>query len=289
MIARFHFPAAIAAAATAAARSGSDEIELPEALAHHALRVLRLRDGEQIVLFDGQGGEYSARLQVDGRRCRARLEPPCAVERESPLQLVLVQALAAGEKMDWVIQKAVELGVNAIVPVQAERSVLRLSGERAAKRLAHWQQVVISACEQSGRNRIPTVAAVRPLNEWLNDWRSEQPRPPAYVLAPGAGAMLGSGSAPAGPVYLLIGPEGGWSEAELQALTAAGCEVASLGPRVLRTETAGLAALTVLQARWGDFSAAGADATDATDATDVTGASIHVHGNQQSATTRESR
>jgi 16S rRNA (uracil1498-N3)-methyltransferase len=240
MISRFHFPGRL---------PDAGQFELPEALAHHAVRVLRLRDGEAVVLFDGLGGEADATLVVEGRRVSARLGARRDTERESPLQVVLVQALAAGDKMDWVVQKAVELGVSAIQPVQAERSVLRLAGERADKRVAHWQQVAVAACEQCGRNRIPELRALQPVTHWLAAHRDAL----NYVLAPGGAASFGEEAAPQGTVHLLVGPEGGWSDAEMAAFDAAGCRRVRLGPRVLRTETAGLAAIAALQARWGDF------------------------------------
>ncbi|MBS0551149.1 MAG: 16S rRNA (uracil(1498)-N(3))-methyltransferase, partial [Proteobacteria bacterium] len=146
-------------------------------------------------------------------------------------------------------QKAVELGVSAIQPIQAERSVLRLAGERADKRRAHWQQVAVSACEQSGRNRVPEVAAPLPLAQWLGRGSGAV----RYVLSPGGESSLGTGPSPDAEVQLMIGPEGGWTEHELAACSAAGCVAVGLGPRVLRTETAGLAAIAVLQARWGDL------------------------------------
>lgn len=240
MISRFHFDGSLPA---------SGEVALPDALAHHALRVLRLHDGAPLVLFDGQGGEVEARLVVRGKHGFARLGERREVERESPLEVVLVQALATGDKMDWVVQKAVELGASAIQPVQAERSVLRLAGERADKRQAHWQQVAVAACEQCGRNRIPALRPLQPLLNWLAAHRHGL----NYVLAPGGGAGFGAEPRPQGPVHLLVGPEGGWSEAELAAFDAAACRRVRLGPRVLRTETAGLAALAALQARWGDY------------------------------------
>ena len=240
MISRFHFPGRL---------PDAGQFELPEALAHHAVRVLRLRDGEAVVLFDGLGGEADATLVVEGRRVSARLGARRDTERESPLQVVLVQALAAGDQMDWVVQKAVELGVSAIQPVQAERSVLRLAGERADKRVAHWQQVAVAACEQCGRNRIPELRALQPVTHWLAAHRDAL----NYVLAPGGAASFGEEAAPQGTVHLLVGPEGGWSDAEMAAFDAAGCRRVRLGPRVLRTETAGLAAIAALQARWGDF------------------------------------
>ena len=240
MISRFHFPGTLPA---------SGELALPDELAHHALRVLRLRDGEALILFDGEGDEVEARLSVRGKAGFAVLGERRRVNRESPLQVVLVQALAASDKMDWVIQKAVELGVSAIQPVQAERSVLRLSAERAEKRLAHWRQVAVAACEQSGRNRIPEVRALQGLGKWLAAHRDGS----CHVLAPGGEVGFTDLARLPGPIHVLVGPEGGWTDSELAACDGAGCRRVTLGPRVLRTETAGLAALAVLQARWGDF------------------------------------
>ncbi len=240
MISRFHFPDRLPA---------GGEVALPDALAHHALRVLRLRDGEAVVLFDGSGGEVEARLAVRGKAVFAQLGEARAVERESPLRIVLVQALASGDKMDWVVQKAVELGAHAVQPVQAERSVLRLAGERADKRVAHWQQVAVAACEQCGRNRVPEIRPLQALASWLGAHRDAL----NYVLAPGGAAGFADEPEPKDVVHLLVGPEGGWSEVEIAAFDAAGCRRVRLGPRVLRTETAGLAAVAALQARWGDF------------------------------------
>lgn len=239
MISRFFFPAPL---------PQTGEIQLPEALAHHASRVLRLREGDPLVLFDGSGGEVSGILRLRGKNCFAELSGHHAVERESPLQLVLVQALASGDKMDWIIQKAVELGAAGVVPVQAERSVLRLSGERAAKRVEHWRHIAVSACEQSGRNRVPMVEPVTGLREYL----ARGLPGPRLVLDPVAGQRLAALPRPTDVVHLLVGPEGGWAEDELAACRTAAC-IVGLGPRVLRTETAGLAALAALQALWGDF------------------------------------
>lgn len=223
---------------------------LPEALAHHATRVLRMREGDELVLFDGRGGEVPARLGRDAKCWHADLGIGVAVERESPLEVVLVQSLASADKMDWVVQKAVELGVAAVVPLDAERSVLRLTGERAAKRLAHWQQVAVAACEQCGRNRVPRIEAVTGLQDYLARTRS---LPDRFVLALGGARGMRAIERPRGPVHVLVGPEGGWSEAELTTLQLAACRTLTLGPRVLRTETAGLAALSAIQALWGDF------------------------------------
>jgi len=222
---------------------------LPAAVAHHAERVLRLAVGDPVTLFDGQGGECAASILAFGREALARLGPRLAIECESPLQITLVQALASGDKMDWIVQKAVELGVAAVQPVAAERSVLKLAGERADKRVAHWQQVAVAACEQSGRNRVPVVGEILPLAKYLA-------RPfdgTRLILAPGADGALARKARPGRPVAILIGPEGGWSPAELDLAARAGCAPLALGPRVLRTETAGLAALAAMQTMWGDF------------------------------------
>ena len=227
----------------------ASDMPLPAAVAHHAERVLRLAVGDPVTLFDGQGGECAASILAFGREALARLGPRLAIERESPLQITLVQALASGDKMDWVVQKAVELGVAAVQPVAAERSVLKLAGERADKRVAHWQQVAVAACEQSGRNRVPVVGEILPLAKYLA-------RPfdgTRLILAPGADGALARKARPGRPVAILIGPEGGWSPAELDLAARAGCAPLALGPRVLRTETAGLAALAAMQTMWGDF------------------------------------
>jgi 16S rRNA (uracil1498-N3)-methyltransferase len=225
-------------------------VELPEPVARHAVRVLRLPPGAPMVLFDGRGGEYPARIErIERDRVLAELGAWQDVERESPLAITLVQALQVGEKMDFTIQKAVELGVRDIVPVESRRSVMRLAGERAAKRVAHWQGVAASACEQCGRNQVPLVAPLEKLENWL-----ARPTHAALrlMLAPDAERTLVE-IPPAGEVQLLIGSEGGLDPQEVIAATQAGFQAVRLGPRVLRTETAGLAALAAMQAIWGDF------------------------------------
>ncbi|MDY0011605.1 MAG: 16S rRNA (uracil(1498)-N(3))-methyltransferase [Rhodocyclaceae bacterium] len=226
------------------------EVALPREVAHHAERVLRLVVGDELVLFGGDGAEYAARLVSLGREPRAEILARRAPERESPLAVTLVQALASGDKMDWVVQKAVELGAVAVAPVAAERSVLKLAGERADKRQAHWRQVAVSACEQCGRNRVPEILPVRTLTACLAEPAGNALR---LMLDPAAPGGLGDLGRPTGPVHILIGPEGGWSPAELAAARQAGVRGVRLGPRVLRTETAGLAMLAALQALWGDF------------------------------------
>ncbi len=225
------------------------DMALPAAVAHHAERVLRLAAGDAVTLFDGRGGECVATLVAVGRQPLARLGPRLAVEREAPLAVTLVQALASGDKMDWIVQKAVELGAAAVQPVAAERSVLKLAGERAGKRVAHWQQIAVAACEQSGRNRVPAVGEIMPLAKYL----AQDGSGARMILAPGADGALAGKTRPSGPLAILIGPEGGWSPAELELAARAGCAPLALGPRVLRTETAGLAALAAIQTLWGDF------------------------------------
>lgn len=227
-------------------------IELDGQAAVHLTRVLRLRAGDALCLFNGEGGEFAAQLLEVGRRT-ARIEVGefSAREVESNLQLVLAQGVSRGERMDYTVQKAVELGVSRIVPLETSRTTVNLGGDRRDKRLAHWQGVVNAACEQSGRNRVPVVAPVQGFDAWLTDAAAE----PALklVLHHRAEQSLQDLPPPDGPVTLLIGPEGGLSSEEIDAALARGFQPLRLGPRVLRTETAALAAMSVLQWLWGDF------------------------------------
>ena len=222
---------------------------LPSEVAHHAVRVLRLRYGERVAVFDGKGLEFEGGLiELEGRS-GVRLDERVASCREAPLGVSLVQALAVADKMDWIVQKAVELGAVRVQPVEAERSVLKLAGDRAEKRIQHWRQIAVSAAEQCGRNCLCEVAPVERLSRWLSQpFEGER-----WILAPEGGERFSALPKPTGPVALLVGPEGGWSEAELAAARSAGCKPVSLGPRVLRTETAGLAAMAAMMALWGDF------------------------------------
>ena len=226
-------------------------VALPNQAAHHAGRVLRLAIGDEVVLFDGRGGEHAGRITALGREVRVVLVRHDAVEREAPLRITLAQALVANEKMDWVVQKAVELGVAAIVPLATERSVVRLAGDRAARRVEHLRQVAVAACEQCGRNRVPPVAELARLPDFL----AAQAASAAVRLTfdPGAGQRLSTLDLAGREVLLLIGPEGGLSGNETAAAQAAGFLPVALGPRVLRTETAGLAGIAAILARWGDF------------------------------------
>ncbi|WP_147652285.1 16S rRNA (uracil(1498)-N(3))-methyltransferase [Vulcaniibacterium gelatinicum] len=226
-------------------------VALPEAAATHLARVLRLQPGDACVLFNGDGHDYDAVLTAVGKRgAEAEVAAARAVENESPLRLVLLQGIARGEKMDWILQKATELGVAGFVPVHSERSEVRLDAERASKRLAHWRGVVVAACEQCGRARVPDVAAPLPLAQAL----AALPDGARFLLDPQAAAgVAGVAPDPRAPCVLAIGPEGGWSPRDRALLHAAGFRGLRLGPRVLRTETAGIAAIAALQARCGDL------------------------------------
>jgi 16S rRNA (uracil1498-N3)-methyltransferase len=223
-------------------------LTLPDAVAHHAVRVLRLRDGDPIVLFNGRGGEFAARLQVRGSHANAQVERFDPIERESSLHLTLVQAWVAAEKLDWIVEKATELGAARIAFVPAERCVVRLQGERRERRLAHLRQLAIAACEQCGRNRVPTIAAADTLAAALESAGAAA----RLILAPDAEVPLAH-AVPESSAALLVGPEGGFSPHEVAAALRLGCQAVRLGARVLRTETAGLAALAALQALRGDL------------------------------------
>ncbi|QDX82496.1 16S rRNA (uracil(1498)-N(3))-methyltransferase [Denitratisoma sp. DHT3] len=225
--------------------------DLAPAAAHHAVRVLRLGEGDEVRLFDGSGGVWSARIERLRPQVRVRLDGFDPEDREPPLAVTLVQGLPAADKMDWIVQKAVELGVAAIQPVTARRSVVRLSGERMQRRLQHWQAVVVAACEQCGRNRVPVVAPLLDLHHYLA--QAAQANAVKLLLAPATAQRLRDLPPPAAmPLHLLIGPEGGFEDDEYSAAASAGFTALGLGPRVLRTETAGPAALAAIMSLWGD-------------------------------------
>lgn len=246
MIPRFHCPSPL---------SPGTQIDLPEGAAHHAMKVLRMQAGDALILFDGRGGEWQAEIVGAGRTPRVRLCDFNDRESESPLAITLAQALPAGDKMDWIVEKCTELGVAAIQPLAAKRSVIKLAGERLVRRVAHWNAVAASACEQCGRNRVPAVAPVVDLPQYLALATRENPEQNAtrLLLAPEVGMPLRSLARPAGPLVVMIGPEGGWEESEMLAAQAVGFRAVQLGPRVLRTETAGMTALAAMQSLWGDF------------------------------------
>lgn len=228
-------------------------IELDAQAAVHLSKVLRMKSGDDLVLFNGEGGEFEASVEVLERRAvKVRVGEFVARELESPLELVLAQGISRGERMDYTVQKAVELGVTRIVPINTERTTVNLKSERQAKRREHWQAVVNSACEQSGRNRVPVVEEVVSLGPWLA--QAQEQKGLKLVLHHRAEQGLKDLVQPQGPVTLLIGPEGGLSAHEIELAQGVGFQPLCLGPRVMRTETAALAALSVLQWQWGDFS-----------------------------------
>jgi 16S rRNA (uracil1498-N3)-methyltransferase len=230
-------------------------LELPVSITADAgvathLRVLRMRENDEITLFDGSGQEWSARIErIEKRDIRLAIESVDRVSRESPLQITLVQSLASAEKMDWIVQKATELGATRVVPVRTARSTLKLDADRAAKKLEHWRGVAIAASEQCGRNTLLEVDPVIDLNDWL-----KQPSTglrlalhPLATISPRAILSPETKS-----LSIVIGPEGGFDADEAQRLSA-NCGMIKLGPRVLRTETAGLAAISLFQGICGDF------------------------------------
>lgn len=227
------------------------EMELDERGAHHVGRVLRMKTGARLRLFDGRGNEAEACLvSVEKRRVSARIGVLLDRAVESPLRLVLGQGISRGERMDFTLQKSVELGVSRIVPLWTEHSQVQLEGQRLDKRMEHWRGVIISACEQSGRNVLPELATPVRLSEWVAELDGEEL---GLLLDPLQSATLAELPAPGGVVRLLVGPEGGLSDSETGRAREAGFVGVRLGPRILRTETAALATLAALQALWGDF------------------------------------
>ncbi|NWD25179.1 16S rRNA (uracil(1498)-N(3))-methyltransferase [Pseudomonas yamanorum] len=222
--------------------------ELPQDQAHYISRVLRMSEGDAVQLFDGSGQEFRASLlEVGKKRVVVQVIETFAGQVESPLQIHLGQGLSRGERMDWAIQKATELGVNEITPIFSDRCEVRLKDERADKRLQHWRQVAISACEQCGRSRVPVIHPPLLLADWLKQAEADL----KLVLHPVAEPLVSH--AKPGSLAFLIGPEGGLTDAEVETAQGAGFHSARLGPRVLRTETAPVVALSVAQQLWGDF------------------------------------
>lgn len=239
---RFHFPQPLTIGAT---------VDLPEGITRH-IQVLRLQAGEHITLFNGEGGDYTATLvAIDKKRSSAEVKTFSPGEVELPYAITLAQALPEASKMDWIIEKSVELGVTAIAPLMARRCVVRLSEERAAKRHVHWSGIIAAACEQSGRNRLPNLAEVADFSDWVG--RQDLHR--RILLSPRGEQSLSDWARhqPPQSVALLVGPEGGYTDEEEKLATDHGVLTLSMGPRILRTETAGLAALAALNAIWGEM------------------------------------
>jgi 16S rRNA (uracil1498-N3)-methyltransferase len=227
------------------------QIILDNAAAHHLARVLRAQTGDPVTLFNGEGGEYACVIEAIAKKSvTLRINKFNAREAESPLNLCLAQGIARGEKMDYIIQKAVELGVKQIVPLLTERSTVKLAEDRREKRWQHWQSIIISACEQCGRNRLPELLPVQAFHSWLPTAQADQ----GFVLAPLSASKLHDYQIDkAARVVLLIGPEGGLTEHEINAAQQQQFAALNLGPRILRTETAAVAALTTLQCGFGDM------------------------------------
>lgn len=219
--------------------------------ANHIARVLRLEPGDALTVFDGRGGEHAARIEAIRKGAVVvEVREQSTSNRESPLSLTLAQGVSRGERMDWVVQKATELGVTQIIPVLTERSVVKLDASQAERKRLHWQGVAVAACEQSGRDRVPDIATPLDLHDLL---RSVDSRATCLLLSPSATQRVNDLKAPEGRMIVVIGPEGGLAESEQRAALNAGFVAVRLGPRVLRTETAAVAALTLLQHQFGDL------------------------------------
>ena len=232
------------------ALSPDSVVEVPDNVVRH-LNVLRVKNTEEIVLFNGNGKAYPALPEVlEKRRASVRVLREEAADNESPLNITLVQAVSAAERMDFTLQKSVELGVAEIRPIISERCVVRLSGERAEKRVARWQEIVVSACEQSGRNIVPKVLPLTIYAQALQQLPQETAK---LLMSLNRAQKLSDVQPQSGKVVFMVGPEGGWTEKEEQQAFDAGFQSVTLGKRVLRTETASLAAIAAMQTLWGDF------------------------------------
>lgn len=220
--------------------------------ATHATRALRLNVGDKLKLFNGDGIDYSCELiSIKKSEVIAKVLTSQVIENESPLNITLLQGISSGDRMDYTIQKAVELGVKAIQPISTERSVVKLNQERAQKRLDHWQNIVTSACEQSGRAFVPRIFPPISLSNWLAE--NPQKNATRILLNPVGALKIAELNKPAGEIQLLIGAEGGLSQSEIDAATSQGFQSIILGPRILRTETAALTAIASMQMLWGDY------------------------------------
>lgn len=227
------------------------EICLDASQSNHIVRVLRLKEGAELIVFNGRGGQYQATITATGKReTRLLVNTFSNISAESPLDITLLQAVSKGERMDYAIQKSTELGVNRIIPIFSERSVVRIDAKRLEKKLHHWQQVVISACEQCGRNTIPDIGNAISFTDAI---AADRPGKPGYILDPESRTTLTSATRPETDIHLLVGPEGGFSENEVRQALAAGYTGISLGPRILRTETAAVSIMTAMQLLWGDL------------------------------------
>lgn len=229
--------------------TSGQNIMMEDAPSHHLSRVLRMQPGRELILFNGRGGEFCAQiLALHKKQVEVCVGKFSAEDRQSPLRLELAIGLSKGERMDWILQKATELGVTRVTPLHTERSEIKLSGERLSKKMEHWEQILISACEQCQRNILPALAAPMALSNWLAQCHAQR----KFVMHHRSGQGLAETDAVT-EAALVIGPEGGLSEWEIDQALASGCQPLTLGPRVLRTETAPLAAISLVQYLWGDM------------------------------------
>lgn len=240
---RFHSPTALVV---------GQQASLSDNAMAHAIRVMRLKVGDTLTLFCGDGFDYHCALtSIEKKSAMVEVLSRSQVNNESPLNIKLLQGISSGDRMDYTIQKAVELGVTEIYPLSTERSVTKLSGDRAEKRIEHWQGIAIAACEQSGRATVPRVHAPVTLSQWLSQHTTADSM--NLLLNPVGAKRLASLNKPALAIHLLIGPEGGLSPAEIELATQHHFQSIVLGPRILRTETAALTAIACMQSLWGDF------------------------------------
>ena len=230
------------------------EIALPVKVAHHARAVLRMQEHDDLILFNGQGGEYAARIvSINKKELRVQILGFRDIDCESPLAITLVQGISKGQKMDFTLQKAVELGVSKIVPIRNQRSNVKLQANRKESRMQHWQQIIISACEQCGRNSLPEL--LKPLT--VDEWLEQDNNPRKLILLPEGDGDLSVLSKSRDSISLMIGSEGGFNQLEIDQAMNCGYQAMAIGPRILRTETAALVALSVCQTLWGDFAGHG--------------------------------
>ncbi len=229
-------------------------VELPEPSRRHVVQVLRLRKGNTLTLFDGLGGEFPAEItDISKRTMQVQIGEKSDVVRESPLYIHLLQGLSKGERMDYTVQKATEAGVAEITPIITERTVVRINAERFAKKLHHWQQIAISACEQSGRTRIPKIHPPLAFNKLMENLAQTPLQGTGFLMDTTGAHSFKSYDAPTNPIHFLVGPEGGITPGELEAARNAGFLPVQMGPRIFRTETMCVAAITAMQLLWGDF------------------------------------
>lgn len=233
-----------------AALNAGQVISLDKVPSHHLIRVLRARKGSEVTLFNGDGYEYLADvLDENAKHCQLSIKQQTKVDNESPLAITLLQGISRGDRMDSSIQKSVELGVHAVIPVHCQRTGTSLKGERAEKKSRHWQQIAISACEQSGRCVIPEIKPALDFTQAVQSFNADH----KLMLAPDASTYISSIAQPVKELCILIGPEGGFTQEEIKQAVGNNYTAISLGPRILRTETAGPACIAIAQALWGDL------------------------------------